>query len=646
MERAYARLTIKSIEEDQRVITGIATTPKTDRMDDIVEPEGAVFELPLPFLWQHNSREPVGHVTKAKVTKDGIEVRVELVKFDEPGDLKNLLDKAWGMIKTGLVRGLSIGFSPIESADIEGSWGRRFLKWSWLELSGVTIPANEDATIQTIKSYDTGAPAATGTAAPVTTSPRARGPVKAISPTPGVQTMNVADQIKQFEATRQAKAAQRDGLMTKAAEAGTTLDASQEEEHDTLGGEITSIDKHLVRLREMEQDQVRQAKRVEVKDHQSGAESRSPTIIVRTPKALPPGVRFARMVKCRAVSKLEGINVREVAAEMYPDDELIAKTNVPAGATLSGNWAATLVGADTSAFADFAEFLRPQTILGQFGNGGVPGLMAVPFRVPLLGQTEGGTGYWVGEGKSKPLTKFAFSRTTLEPLKVANIAVLTEEVVRSSAPSADTIVRDGLVNALRERLDIDFIDPAKAVSAGISPASITNGVAAITSSGNTSAAIDEDVKALMAGFIAANNPPKSGVWIMSATTALALSLMKNPLGQAQFPGISMDGGTFAGRRVIVSEYVPTDSDGSIVILVNASDIYLGDEGRFAVDVSREASLEMDDAPSHNSTTPTESTLVSLWQTNSVGFRAEREINWKKRRDSAVQVLDAVNWGAA
>ena len=27
------------------------------------------------------------------------------------------------------------------------------------------------------------------------------------------------------------------------------------------------------------------------------------------------------------------------------------------------------------------------------------------------------------------------------------------------------------------------------------------------------------------------------------------------------------------------------------------------------------------------------------------FRAEREINWSKRRASAVQVLDAVNWGA-
>jgi hypothetical protein len=34
----------------------------------------------------------------------------------------------------------------------------------------------------------------------------------------------------------------------------------------------------------------------------------------------------------------------------------------------------------------------------------------------------------------------------------------------------------------------------------------------------------------------------------------------------------------------------------------------------------------------------------MWQTNSVALRAERYINWAKRRTSAVAYLDAVTWG--
>ena len=38
------------------------------------------------------------------------------------------------------------------------------------------------------------------------------------------------------------------------------------------------------------------------------------------------------------------------------------------------------------------------------------------------------------------------------------------------------------------------------------------------------------------------------------------------------------------------------------------------------------------------------TMVSLWQTNNIGLRAERYVNWAKRRAQAVQVLNNANWG--
>lgn len=183
MKHAYSTIELKSVNDERRILAGLASTPMPDRVGDIVEPKGAVFTLPIPFLWQHDSKQPIGHVTRASVTDKGIQVEVQLARIDEPGRLKDRLDEAWQSIKAGLVRGMSIGFAPSESAEIKGTFGLRYLKWAWLELSAVTIPANADASIQTIKSLDQHAlRAATGAS---------QGPVVLV-PHPGVSGSKAA----------------------------------------------------------------------------------------------------------------------------------------------------------------------------------------------------------------------------------------------------------------------------------------------------------------------------------------------------------------------------------------------------------------------------------------------------------------------
>ncbi len=663
--RAYSTLEVKALDDEKRVITGIASTPSPDRMQDVVEPKGAQFKLPIPFLWQHNHDEPIGHVTDAKVTQKGIEVSVQLTQVEEPGKLKDRLDEAWQSIKSGLVRGLSIGFSAKEFEQIPGSWGLRFLSWEWFELSAVTIPANAEATITSVKSIDREQRAALGIKSvpvvritPAGASAIKTKTIKVPKPQEGKDMKTTAEQIAEFEATRVSKAAEMEAIMTKAAEAGETLDADQSEQFDTLEAEIAAIDKHIGRLKQMQKAQAANAKPV---TEEAGAQRmanvktldfKEVQVRAKNTQKLEPGIAFARAAKCLALGHLEHRDAIGIAKSLYEGQDsiiaatqrLVTKAAVAAATTSDATWAGPLVGDETSVFADFVEYLRPQTILGRFGTNGIPSLRRVPFRVPLIGQTSGGDGYWVGEGQAKPLTKFDFERKTLEPLKVANIAVATMEVIRDSSPAADGIIRDQLAAALRERLDIDFIDPAKAAVAGVSPASILNGVAGIPSSGNTADDVRADIRALFNAFIAANNAPTSGVWLMPATTALALSLMQNPLGQAEFPGISMTGGELFGLPVIVSEYIPTSSAGAVVALVNASDIYLGDEGGVDLSMSTEASLQMDNAPDNPTTAST--VLVSLWQRNLVGFRAERAINWARRRASAVAYLTGVNWGAA
>ncbi|MDY1207974.1 phage major capsid protein, partial [Pseudomonas aeruginosa] len=480
--------------------------------------------------------------------------------------------------------------------------------------------------------------------------------IKVPKPQEGNDMKTTAEQIDEFEATRVSKAAEMEAIMTKAAEAGETLDADQSEQFDTLEAEIAAIDKHIGRLKQMQKAQAANAKPV---TEEAGAQRmanvkaldfKEVQVRAKNTQKLEPGIALARAAKCLALGHLQHRDAISIAKSLYDGQDaiiaathrLVTKAAVAAATTSDATWAGPLVGDETSVFADFVEYLRPQTILGRFGTNGIPSLRRVPFRVPLIGQTSGGDGYWVGEGQAKPLTKFDFERNTLEPLKVANIAVATMEVIRDSSPSADGIIRDQLAAALRQRLDIDFIDPDKAAVAGVSPASILNGVVGIASSGTDADAVRADLKALFSAFIAANNAPTSGVFIMTATMALSLSLMVNALGQPEFPTITMTGGTLNGLPVIVSEFVPTDSSGSIVALVNASDIYLGDEGGIDLSMSTEASLQMDNAPDNPTTAST--VLVSLFQRNLVAFRAERAISWARRRTSAVAYLTGVNWG--
>ena len=150
MNRAFSMLDIKGLDEDQRVISGMASTPEVDRVGDIVDPMGAKFAPEISLLWQHKHDSPVGIAEFGKPTKNGIPFKAMIARIEEEGPLKTLVDMAWQAVKAKLVRGVSIGFRPIKY-DIMSEGGLRFTQTEIYELSLVTIPANASATIQTIK---------------------------------------------------------------------------------------------------------------------------------------------------------------------------------------------------------------------------------------------------------------------------------------------------------------------------------------------------------------------------------------------------------------------------------------------------------------------------------------------------------------
>jgi HK97 family phage major capsid protein/HK97 family phage prohead protease len=640
VEKAWATLEIKSVDDDQRIIEGIASTPTPDRMGDIMEPKGAQFTLPLPLLWQHDSRQPIGQVTDATVSVDGIRITAKFGLVHEPGRLRDRLDEAWQSVKSGLVRGLSIGWAPIDAVRMK-SGGLHVTRWAWGELSTVTIPANVEATISRVKELDLAASGRHLSGVTDTALPKA---VKAATP------MTVTEQIASFETTRAAKAAAMNNLMTKAAETGVTLDQEQTDEYDGLDREVKSIDAHLVRLRDLEKANLTAATKITTTatDQEKAGLLRGgaslPIITVKP--TVPKGTAFSRMIMAMAAGKGDSYQTLQYAKQwkestpeveqmvqyMWDENMWKQKAAVAAGTTTDSTWAGPLVV--TQPLNEFLEMLRPKTLIGR-----IPGFRSVPFNVSIPTQTTGGTYGWVGQNKPKPVTKADYATVTVPFAKAAGIIVISEELARLSSPSAEALVRDEMMNGMARFLDLQLTDPAVAVSANVSPASITNGAATVASAGATAANAKTDITGRIAVLAAAGYPLDECVWLMSDSNAFGLAVSLNGLGNQLFPGVTAQGGTLYGMPVIVSNTMSTR-----VALVHAPSVFVADEGGVRIDVSREASVQMDSAPTD--TVDATTVYLSLWQRNLIGLKAERFITWIKARSTAVTYLTAVAWNGS
>lgn len=154
MTKAYSTLKVKSVTEDgeKRTITGIASTPRLDRDGDTLNMSGGKYTLPFPFMWQHDHCQPIGEVVDVTVYEDQIEVVMEVAVIREEGKLKERIDEAWHSLKNSLVKGLSIGFGVVDYEWIHDGAGMNIIEWDWYELSAVTVGANPDAVITSVKS--------------------------------------------------------------------------------------------------------------------------------------------------------------------------------------------------------------------------------------------------------------------------------------------------------------------------------------------------------------------------------------------------------------------------------------------------------------------------------------------------------------
>jgi HK97 family phage major capsid protein len=434
------------------------------------------------------------------------------------------------------------------------------------------------------------------------------------------------------------RVAQRNDGLTPAEQAEWSRDEAQ----------LESLSRELVLLRSAEQQQALTAR-------PAAHPLASPLTMPEQRAGKPfPGQAFTRYVGALALSKGNLLQACEIAQRWTDMPEIgnvlraaarlgstsdtfwLGRAATPVGSTTDPGWAAPLINYQSMA-TEFIELLRPATIVGR-----MPALQPVPFNTKIPRQTAGASANWVGEGLSKPVSALTFDSVIVPWAKIAVICVITQELARFSNPAAEMLVRNDLRDTIAQFMDQQFIDPTVAPIANLKPGSITNGVVPIPSTGRTVAAITADLNSMLLALMnALAGRLGAAVWIMSPAAALFLATLRTAQDIFAFPGMSL-GGTpgvlgpapsLMGIPVIVSGNVPVANGLSDIILCDQSQLMVADDGQVTIDASGEASLQMDSAPA---TPPTP--LVSLWQQDLLGIKAERFIYWMRRREGVVQVL--------
>ena len=129
----------------------VISTAALARDGHILEPTGCDltnYRANPVVLWQHNPDQPVGRATELVVEGDRIRARITFA----PAGISAKADEIRGLVKTGIVSGISVGFdvqdgTPLDPKKPRG--GQRFTKWELLECSFCSVPVDPGAAVTT-----------------------------------------------------------------------------------------------------------------------------------------------------------------------------------------------------------------------------------------------------------------------------------------------------------------------------------------------------------------------------------------------------------------------------------------------------------------------------------------------------------------
>lgn len=248
------------------------------------------------------------------------------------------------------------------------------------------------------------------------------------------------------------------------------------------------------------------------------------------------------------------------------------------------------------------------------------GARRVPINVSVNVTTSAASNFiFAGAGAAKPLSSAALETLSLPPATVAGLIPISAELFRHGVGTEQAML-DLLVPGLAEFTNSQLVDPDNAGSTTpFWPRSLTNHGSPVA--GSSTGNYPDDLRVVLQSYIAAGGDPAAACILVSSSNAAGIALLQAAGGTT--PTIDAKGGTLAGIPTLASESLADQ-----LVVFDVHRLLVADPGELDIAVFRHVSAEMLDASLvQDGGAGTGASLVSLWQTNCYGVKAERRISW-------------------
>lgn len=635
-------LQYRTAETAGRGLDFVLSDGSRDRHGTRINPNGwdlQAFRANPIALFGHSSGFPIGTWENVRVEGDKLMGRLKLAAKGTSARIDELI----GLVEQGVLRAVSVGFSPIE----EGKPGKSQFEYERQELhevSLVSVGSNKNALAiarglnvspETLSlafgehAEERRGDLLPGEHAETTTAGRTLAP-SATRPRHRTSPMTTLSQ--RIENAQADLVAKRDRAVELNGADVLDLDAIEE-----LNEQIETAERTIAALKTSEA-------RIGITAQTQQAGGVTAPAVNRRPLGFPQrevnGLDLlVRAITANGISHFNRQPIERVLDERYPGHEathnLVTRADQTVGTTTVSGWASELLQTVNSGFL---QALTGMSVYPRLRERGVGLSFDGTGTIKLPRRNAGGAGGgFVAEGSPIRVGRITTAAAELTPKKMGVIVPFSRELARRSTPAIEAIVRQGILEDTASVLDAALLDATASSTAR--PAGLLNGVSAAATGygGGDHAAVKEDFKALLAPFIAANAADNITV-IMNPAQALSIAMMDGPDNNANwFSGIS--------SRVNIVE--STYATAGRLIAIRNSDFYtaVGDAPEF--DINETATVHMEDTTPLeivSGTGPTTADPVrSFFQTATVGVRMLMDVSWVMGRPSMVQWIDSTSY---
>ena len=142
--------------DGKRSFTAVISTSDVDHEKDVLLPQGCIskgYETNPVVIWNHDTDIPaIGRCISIDREDKQLVATAEMAEGTE------LSDTIWKLMQQGIIRGVSVGFEPMEKRNptqkdkemFGEDVGRVFSKWELYEFSIVNLPCNQNALIMEV----------------------------------------------------------------------------------------------------------------------------------------------------------------------------------------------------------------------------------------------------------------------------------------------------------------------------------------------------------------------------------------------------------------------------------------------------------------------------------------------------------------